>query len=47
MSLFIGSLAFEHQGIEHLNSVKVGVLLGSILSAVLGALVIAKTSTKN
>lgn len=42
MSLFIGSLAFEHQGMEHLNSVKIGVLVGSILSAILGALVISK-----
>jgi NhaA family Na+:H+ antiporter len=42
MSLFIGSLAFEQQGLEHINSVKVGVLLGSLLSAVLGAVVIAK-----
>lgn len=42
MSLFIGSLAFEQQGLEHINSVKVGVLLGSLLSAVLGAIVIAK-----
>lgn len=42
MSLFIGSLAFEHQGMEHLNSVKVGVLAGSILSAILGAYVISR-----
>jgi len=37
MSLFIGSLAFEGLGPEYLNSVKVGVLVGSLLSAVLGA----------
>jgi NhaA family Na+:H+ antiporter len=42
MSLFIGSLAFEQQGVEHLNSVKIGVLVGSILSAILGGLVISK-----
>jgi NhaA family Na+:H+ antiporter len=42
MSLFIGSLAFEHQGMEHLNSVKVGVLTGSILSAILGAYIISR-----
>lgn len=42
MSLFIGSLAFEHQGMEHLNSVKVGVLTGSILSAILGAFIISR-----
>lgn len=46
MSLFIGSLAFEQQGMEHLSSVKVGVLIGSILSAVLGALVISKCKNK-
>lgn len=42
MSLFIGSLAFEHQGMEHINSVKVGVLTGSILSAILGAYIISR-----
>jgi len=44
MSLFIGSLAFEQQGMEHLNSVKVGVLAGSLLSAALGAFFIARTN---
>ena len=43
MSLFIGSLAFEHQGFEHLNSVKVGVLSGSILSAIAGAFFISRS----
>ena len=46
MSLFIGSLAFEQQGVEHLNSVKIGVLVGSILSAILGGLVISKCKKK-
>lgn len=44
MSLFIGSLAFEHQGQEHINSVKVGVLTGSILSAIVGAYFISRNS---
>ncbi len=44
MSLFIGSLAFEQQGMEHLNSVKVGVLIGSILSAIFGAFVISRSA---
>ena len=42
MSLFIGSLAFEHQGMEHMNSVKVGVLFGSLISAILGAFIISR-----
>lgn len=41
MSLFIGTLAFEEQGLSYQLSVKVGVLLGSLLSAVLGAFVLA------
>lgn len=45
MSLFIGTLAFEHQGSEYINSVKIGVLVGSILSAVLGAYFISRKSS--
>lgn len=44
MSLFIGTLAFEQQGLEYQLSVKVGVLMGSLMSAVLGAFVL--TSSK-
>lgn len=44
MSLFIGSLAFEHQGMEHLTSVKIGVLTGSILSAILGGFIISRSA---
>ncbi|MDF2180237.1 Na+/H+ antiporter NhaA [Aliiglaciecola sp. CAU 1673] len=44
MSLFIGSLAFETAGSEYMSSVKLGVLAGSILSAVFGALVIKWSS---
>lgn len=36
MSLFIGSLAFEHAGQEHATDVRLGILAGSILSAVAG-----------
>ena len=36
MSLFIGSLAFEHAGQEHANEVRLGILAGSLLSAVTG-----------
>ncbi|WP_412972884.1 Na+/H+ antiporter NhaA [Glaciecola sp. MF2-115] len=44
MSLFIGSLAFENMSADYLNSVKVGVLAGSILSAILGGIVISRSS---
>ncbi|NVK23673.1 MAG: Na+/H+ antiporter NhaA [Gammaproteobacteria bacterium] len=46
MSLFIGSLAFETEGAEHLNSVKIGVLVGSLLSAIVGSIVISKAKKK-
>lgn len=45
MSLFIGTLAFEHQGADYLNSVKIGVLAGSLLSALLGAFLIIKSQS--
>lgn len=38
MSLFIGSLAFEHGGFEYAAAVRLGVLSGSLLSAVFGYL---------
>jgi NhaA family Na+:H+ antiporter len=41
MSLFIGSLAFEEQDLAYQTSVKIGVLVGSILSAIIGATVLA------
>ena len=44
MSLFIGSLAFEDLDPDYINSVKIGVLAGSLLSAVLGSSVISKSS---
>jgi NhaA family Na+:H+ antiporter len=40
MSLFIGTLAFEHGNFDMLSSVKMGVLVGSVLSAVAGLLVL-------
>ncbi len=40
MSLFIGGLAFAGQGAEFETQLKLGVLLGSILSVVLGALIL-------
>ncbi|MGQ8365638.1 Na+/H+ antiporter NhaA [Glaciecola sp. 1036] len=47
MSLFIGSLAFETASPDYLNSVKVGVLAGSIISAILGGIVISKSAKKH
>ena len=47
MSLFIGSLAFEEQGLAYQTSVKVGVLLGSLVSAVLGAILLARSNAKS
>lgn len=44
MSLFIGSLAFENVSVDYMNSVKVGVLAGSILSAILGGIIISKAA---
>ncbi|WP_448211892.1 Na+/H+ antiporter NhaA [Colwellia sp. MEBiC06753] len=46
MSLFIGALAFEQQGREYQTQVKVGVLVGSILSAVFGAWLLSRASKK-
>ena len=40
MSLFIGTLAFEHGNFDMLYGVKMGVLAGSVLSAVAGLLVL-------
>lgn len=40
MSLFIGSLAFEHGNFDLLSGVKLGVLVGSLLSAGFGVLIL-------
>jgi NhaA family Na+:H+ antiporter len=40
MSLFIGTLAFEHGNFDLLGGVKLGVLVGSVLSAAVGLLVL-------
>lgn len=36
MSLFIGSLAFEHRGLDYASAARLGILVGSLLSAVTG-----------
>lgn len=46
MSLFIGTLAFEDQGLAYQLSVKVGVLMGSILSAIVGASVLVASKPR-
>ena len=46
MSLFIGNLAFEHGNFEYATAVRVGVFEASILSGVLGYLVLRLTSPK-
>jgi NhaA family Na+:H+ antiporter len=46
MSLFIGSLAFDQMSVSYLNSVKIGVLFGSILSALLGSFILHKSTAK-
>jgi NhaA family Na+:H+ antiporter len=40
MSLFIGSLAFEHGGQDYSTSVRMGIISGSLLSALFGYLVL-------
>ncbi len=45
MSLFIGTLAFEEHGLAYQTSVKIGVLIGSLLSACLGAFILAKAKS--
>lgn len=46
MSLFIGTLAFEDQGLSYQLSVKIGVLMGSIASALLGGWLLSRTNKK-
>ncbi|KTC87329.1 MULTISPECIES: Na+/H+ antiporter NhaA [Legionella] len=43
MSLFIGSLAYQHNGSHLIPLVKIGVVLGSLSSGILGFLVLRKT----
>ncbi len=44
MSLFIGSLAFTTE--HYMNQVRLGVILGSLSSAVVGYLVLCQTTIK-
>ncbi len=47
MSLFIGTLAFEEQALSYQTNVKIGVLIGSLLSAVVAILVLNATKAKS
>jgi NhaA family Na+:H+ antiporter len=44
MSLFIGALAFEGQAADYQTQVKLGVLLGSLLSGVLGTVMLLRSA---
>jgi NhaA family Na+:H+ antiporter len=43
MSLFIGTLAFEHAGQEYASQVRLGIIVGSLVSAVVGYLMLKIT----
>jgi len=47
MSLFIGSLAFDGQPASYMVDVKLGVLVGSLCSALLGSILIVRYQPKN
>ena len=40
MSLFVGSLAFEETGVNRLFDERLGIIIGSLLSGILGYLVL-------
>ncbi|MES2281662.1 MAG: Na+/H+ antiporter NhaA [Pseudomonadota bacterium] len=46
MSLFIGALAFQGQGPDYEPQVKLGVLCGSILSGIVGTILLIRTGRK-
>lgn len=45
MSLFIGALAFDGQGLEYATQVKLGVLGGSLIAGVLGTVVLLRQTS--
>jgi Na+:H+ antiporter, NhaA family len=47
MSMFIGSLAFEDSGVDLIFDERLGIILGSLLSGILGYLVLRKSFAKN
>jgi NhaA family Na+:H+ antiporter len=46
MSMFIGSLAFEESGVDLLFDERLGIILGSLMSGILGYLVLRKSFNK-
>jgi Na+:H+ antiporter, NhaA family len=46
MSLFIGGLAFENEAASYDTQLKLGVLLGSVISGILGSLILVMASAK-
>lgn len=46
MSLFIASLAFEHEGQEYIRLVRLGILIASLLSATMGYFILRVTQKK-
>ena len=47
MSLFVGSLAFEETGVNLLFDERVGIIVGSLVSGIIGYLVLAKALPKS
>ena len=46
MSLFIASLAFEHEGQEYIRQVRLGILVASLMAAVAGYMLLRFTQKK-
>jgi len=47
MSLFVGSLAFEETGVNLLFDERVGIIIGSLVSGVIGYFVLLKALKKS
>ena len=47
MSLFIASLAFEHEGQEYIRQVRLGILVASLMAAVAGYMLLRFTQKKD
>jgi NhaA family Na+:H+ antiporter len=43
MSLFVGSLAFEESGVNQLFDERLGIIIGSLLSGIVGYVVLNKS----
>ena len=47
MSMFIGSLAFEETGVNRIFDERLGIIIGSLLSGIVGYLILRKSLPKN